>query len=827
MRKELLLACTGAWLAVAAPGCADDVGRDELASVELLDLYRSFDDLDLGDLLAVAAGWATNELNDALRLSDYAGIRLGDTELYAPSAVAAGDVTLHDVDALVSGLVERFGHRELTTEVNRVRQQHLATTAAELYAENAFRVRAGIHDWGFTVGGFGGAGVRVGFDAGVDLEARVIRAVGSELVGHLTAPLAAIADSRGFVLPRSIEDLRALAPGESYALRGAGKLGVNVGVGVPVLITTFEALSYSVVLSAALRALVQGSIDVQVVRLAGDELVIDVGVEQGAVKQARLALDDGWGVHGLLQSRVAIGGVSVDLGELVEGALERMLNRKLSLVSATLDSTQTYSRLSVARFRVDLAAATPGSPVEQAVAHALKADLRLAQALANRSDGGIVAEFELSRSGVSATSYAGIDLLGMSFFRKVVEGEGSIVVQTPGGARTILFDSLHRSSGWLFSSHGFTRVGLSGLVVDGDDAHGEANLVFQVMEGDKKMERDKLADHLDGVVLALGGEAALKAFEQPANDVERFVEEACPESGAFDPCRVAVLDDPALVALREQARSALWAATAGLEPAARDLCRKAGEMRIVAQAAYEPKATFTGPPTSVVLDYRLDDGALDAVLGERSRTNLEQAVTAYANAAGLDRFLFDVYTAPGDPFDSSAARAELWDDVGARVAAAGAIFAAHQQRFRGIVQAETMTLPRHPELGEMGPRAIEIRFGVAHDQVPLYEEATVRSLAHARAEVTTALADDLVDVLDGVAGKHGEQVAAYALLALTPATEIDLRLDLDVSVDDSWEQTYPQYRKAGYASFDVYVRGSEVDRIDGGLFDLDALLELK
>ena len=51
----------------------------------------------------------------------------------------------------------------------------------------------------------------------------------------------------------------------------------------------------------------------------------------------------------------------------------------------------------------------------------------------------------------------------MSFFKRTIQSEGSVVIQTPGGARSLLFQSLRKSSGSWFSEHGYTRVGLSGL----------------------------------------------------------------------------------------------------------------------------------------------------------------------------------------------------------------------------------------------------------------------------------------------------------------------------------------------------------------------------
>jgi len=487
-----------------------------------------------------------------------------------------------------------------------------------------------------------------------------------------------------------------------------------------------------------------------------------------------------------------------------------------------LEQTKNHSRISVARFRVSLSAATPGSPVESALQQALRADLRLAQALSNRSEPGINTEFELTRSGVSTTSYAGIDILGMSFFRKVQEGEGTIVVQTPGGARSIFFESLHNESGWFFSSHGYTRVGLSGMVFDQDHpegAMGEANVLFQVVEGDKKMERDKLLDHLDGIILGVAGEPALAALEGPANELERYVEVYCPNSEAFDPCREEVLDTPTVKQLRQEGLDVLAGATQGLDAAPRQLVLAAGQLRLTAQATYEPKAQFVGPPTSIVVDYRLDDIALGRVLLDHDAADFEAALNTYLKAAEVDRI--------DGPAEIAADREDIVADAADLVADASKVYKSLSQRYGQIVTAERFVMPQHPELGELGSRALEIRFPVDSNRTVIYEEAVARSLAQARAKVALQLVDQLIDVTDqSGTSKHPEQLVAYALLALTPASSIDLRLDVDLDVSDTWEQDFTHYRAAGYESLDVYAQGNEVSPIDGGLFDIDELIAL-
>jgi len=444
----------------------------------------------------------------------------------------------------------------------------------------------------------------------------------------------------------------------------------------------------------------------------------------------------------------------------------------------------------------------------------------LAQALSNRSEPGIDAEFELTRSGVSTTSYAGIDILGMSFFRKVQEGQGTIVVQTPGGARSIFFESLHNEAGWFFSSHGYTRVGLSGMIFDPEHpegAMGEANVLFQVVEGDKKMERDKLLDHLDGIIIGVAGGPALAALEGPANELERYVEVYCPDSEAFDPCRDEVLDTPTVKQLRQAGRDALTAATEGLDEEPRQLVLAAGELRLTAQATLEPNAQWVGPPTSIVVDYRLDDAALARVLLDHDAADFETALNTYLKAAEVDRM--------DGPSEMAADREAIVADASKLVAAAAKVYADQRNHYGQIVAAERWVMPQHPELGELGSRAIEIRFPVDSDRTVIYEEAVARSLAQARSQVATELVDQLIDVTDqSGTSKHPEQLVAYSLLALTPASSIDLRLDVDLDVDDTWEQDFSHYRKAGYESLDLYAQGNDVSPIDGGLFDIDELI---
>ncbi|RLB53015.1 MAG: hypothetical protein DRJ42_13185 [Deltaproteobacteria bacterium] len=774
--------------------------------------------VDRGDLVNVTAGLATDQLNDALAFDNVA-VGFDAPELYALEADAEGDLTVHDLDALTSGLAYRYGERELSTAVNRVRQRHLEASGDEVFAEAAFQISAEFdHGWNFQTGGLsedGGDGrVSIGFTAGAEVESRVIGAFGNEIRSNGSAMLQALQESRGFILPRSVDDIRDLSPGESIALSGDGALGVNIGAGVPLIIAEPTAgLTYNIIVSGALRARLEGHLDIQLVRMEGDDVYIDVGTSRIFTKSAQLAIRDGWGVTGFIEAEVDIAGQTVDLGRIVEKALQKQLNRQINLIDGRLERSGRESRLSVARIRFDLDELTGDG--EEALQQLLKGDIRLAQLLSNEGEPGVHAEFDMLRTGESTTGYAGIDLLGMKFFSETIESSGTTIVQTPGGARSLMFDSLHNEGGWFFSSHGYTRVGLSGLVWDPRVAAaptGEANLFIQVVEGDGYMQRDKLLDHVDAMLIALAGPDAFAILETYGNDLERHTESLCsPGSRAGSACFEDVLADAETIRLRADGLAAFTAEIGGLSTSQRVLVTEAAELRLTSQATVEIAASLTGPESAVVTDYRLDDRALNQLLLEHTGEELAAAVHAYLQVAEIRRDVGET--------ELAADRAEVVTDNGIDVAALAAIFDLARENYEAVTSAENATLDG---FGQIGANAMEIRFAVDRDGAVDYESATTQSLAQARAAVATALYDDLVASADDLPG-YPEQVIAYSFLALTPEASQDLRVDIDFDTSD-W--VYDHYGVAGYTAFDSYALGGEVSPIDGGLFILDSLLKV-
>lgn len=830
-------------LAVSASACAsesyDELGIecegkcDGLSSIRAL--VADAKKLDLQDLINVGAGYATSALNDALDASDYASVALQPTELYAPASVAAGDLTLKNLDSLVSGLAARFGESSLTTEVNKVRAAHLVASGKRAYAESAFKIKGNLgHNWSLASRGFGSdatGAVTLGFDAGIDLEARVISAHGSENSALVQAPLRAIKAARGFVLPTSLDDIKRLQPGESFALSGQGRLGLNLGAGVPILIANPASwLTYSLVLTAGLRSQFEGQMDVQLVRMKGDEVVIDVGVRTATLKSASIALTDGFGVQGLIEKTVSIAGINVDLGKLLDKALNQRVLSKLSLIKAAAERTRQTMRMSVARLRFHLDAADPAEAQggkAQALAQALRGDLRLAQALAARGDAGVVADFDMVRSGASAISYAGVDVLGMSFYRRTAESEGSAVIQTPGGALSLMWESLHREGGWFFTSHGFTRVGVAGLRFDAREpgiAKSETNLFLQTQEGDKFMERDKVIDQLDSIIVAAAGKDALFAIERSGNQLERLILQKCPlpAQGEFfdEQCNIDLINSDAQVAqLRTQALADFDAAVAQLPTDMRTMLHGVAELRIASQMIEDPNASAVGPTASMVVDFRLDDTALRTVM-TKDKLQLQNAVVTLMEATQLER------TAP----DAVAERAKIRTRSLETAKAMAEQFAKYSDQYKRLLSIDGA---RIESLGQIGGNAVEVRFAVDSRNRPDYEKAVSQSVAQSRAQVVGRMYDALRDVADdmpssgGSRAAHPEQIASFALLAMAPIANAELRVNFRTDNSSCFLcGDRDRYDAAGFNSFDKYAKGPQASPIAAGLFDIDAIINV-
>ena len=214
-----------------------------------------------------------------------------------------------------------------------------------------------------------------------------------------------------------------------------------------------------------------------------------------------------------------------DLQKLVEKAVEKRLNSYLTF-KIEGQATNASTRVSVSRFRFHLDRGDRAQ-VSKALEQTLKFDMRLAQAMYNRDLGerspAVVAEFDAVRAATTSTRSFGFELLGMNIYhRAVVKKEGTFIVQTPEGARSILFDSIHKDGGWFQMDHGYTRTGVAAQTLDARNPEAfksEANLFLQTAVGDKHMDDDIIIDSVDALLAGIAGPAAVEALSAGAIDV--------------------------------------------------------------------------------------------------------------------------------------------------------------------------------------------------------------------------------------------------------------------------------------------------------------------
>ena len=843
-------------LGVTCAGKCDGLGT------KIKSLYREARSLSRDDLLIIGAGLATDEINDELVWGDVAA-EIDEPEFYSVREdLHHGEIVEDvldcqvpytcDLDRLVTGIAARYGERELSTEVNRIRREHLRSSDDSAYVEASFELSGNFaKNWSFETGGLADDGfVAVGFDVGGAVETRIVGAFDGDIESAGRAVLASLKEQRGFVMPRSMDDLRDMKPGELIVMRGQGHAGINIGAGVPILVAEPTSwLTYNLVFSAGVRTRLEGKLDIQTVRLEGDELMIDVGVEVANVNHFHVAVEDAWGVTGLVESNVNIAGVNVDLGDLVEGALERELNKQIELVSARYERDSRAGRVNIARFRVRLDQLDENA--EEAIAQALKGDVRFAQAESNAGSEAIISEFDLSRSGASVVRHAGVRLFGMAFFRNREVREGSVVIQTPGGARTLLYSSMEEEHGVGFSKHGARRVSLSGLTFDPRRpgiGEGEANLNINLWVDDGYFQRDKMLDHLDSLLLEVTGAEAYVHLSAAGNEIDRIVHRRCDRREPQESCHVDILrGDPNvappagadevtqaaydIAVLKQQGMARFGAAIAHFNPELRALLEAAARQKLASQSVLDHSGST--PDATIRLDYRIDDSALSYLFLENDGADFRLALEYYVAASEIDRH---------DSIERMARDAQrAIDREESRIDRLVAIFDEARDHYEHLIAVENASIEG---LGQIGSTAMVVHFPVDRRNAPIYTQASFESISHARALVGGHMFDAMYDLADdhtetrivstydgdeeeqvgvGDIGRQGEDALAYGFLHLVPAEMLDIRYRVDMDTD-VWNPIERRYDAAGFQSFDLRARGEGVAPIEAGVFNVDALI---
>lgn len=856
-----------AGVACAAP--EEERDSSETAVTELKAYWADAKKLDLGDLSRVAVGLATDALNDQITGPNF-GARFDVPSVFAaaaePNRVLPDGSEVKALDTVVSGLAARFGENELGAQVNAARLEHLKTGAAKYYVESGFALDAKLdHGWGFSAGGFGpnGVGMSLGFDAGVALSSRLIVAADdNEVLDVVKAPLAAVKAMRGFVYPRSADDIRKMKKGEMFALRGSGKLGGNFGLGAPLLVADPTGdLAYSVVLSAGVSSVISGQLDIQLVRLGGDEVVVDVGVENGKGVSFDAAVTDGFGVKGICDdgercARILdFGGKKLDVAKYVEKAVEKRLNQYLTF-QASVGAGSNSSRVSLSRFRFHLDEGNEDE-TERALEQALKFDLRLAQAIYNRDLGegtpAVVVDFDAVRASTTVTRNFGFELLGMNVYHKVVvKNEGTFVLQTPDGATNILWDTFHKSGGWFQMNPDVRRTGIAAQTLDAknpDNFRSEANLLVQTVVSDSHMDDDMIIDNIDGLVGGVAGQKVIDALDAIGNDMQRLVWTACPvekdESGKplfwDEKCNVRLLAAPTDAECNDKASSPGVSPTIGdrctmrdlkakvpsvIDGAVRDLpdpfkelVRAAAKTRLALQTVmiHDRDAT-NGPNASFSLGLRLDDKALD-VLTKRTKEQYLASLRDYLANVHADRNVVGSGTTKADVRGQVDAK---WGNEMGKMADE---FVRRAAAYRLIADAEAQ-LPRVLRGKRYSSFPLGLRFAVDGQQAGDLEKAMLVSPAAERAKAAAGLFDGLMTAAGKIdAPLYDEETATFPLLALVPYDNLQVGMDVGADVKSDFWVKRERFLAAGFASASQTAKGKDVSLVSAGMFDLNAVIQ--
>ncbi|MFO0667919.1 MAG: hypothetical protein U0174_28465 [Polyangiaceae bacterium] len=826
----------------AIPGCGgSDEDESNLDDLPLKAYWADAKKLDLSDLTRVAAGYATDGLNSSLRLGPVSATFDAPTVFAAqaePSTILPGNAKVKGIDQIVSGLAADFGERELGTQVNAIRLRHLQAGDDKYFVESAFTLRGGLAGgWNFTAGMPNGVGVNLGLNVGADVSSRIIVASTKDnVVKVLTTPLAAAADIRGFVLPRSIDDVQKMRPGEMFALRGAGHLGANLGLGVPVLFQTSGV--YNIVASVGVSAVIAGQIDVQLVRLEGDEVVVDVGIENGKALSLSAGISDSFGIKGICDDGISclrpveVAGQKVDITQMVANAIDREVNKYLTF-SISASAGRSSSRVSVSRLRFHLDRGNRAE-VSRALEHALRFDVRLAQAMYNRDLGNptpaVVAEFDAVRASTTSTRNFGFELFGMNMYhRAVVDKEGTFTVQTPEGVKTVLFDSVSKHSGFFQMDHGFTRIGVGAQTLDARNPlnfRSEANLFLQTAVSDKRMGNDLIIDNIDATLLAIVGSKGIEAIDPFGNRLQQAVWEHCRVQADDDfqtesldeQCNKDLLDDPYIKSLHDIGMSKLEPFLVGFPADYQALARKAAEARLILQSVGIHNLDLAnGPSVSFTVDARFDDTAL-GILTNQSKEQYRHALREYLTAVYADRMKI------GISMDKSAVRAEVDRKWGTRMDEMATIFADTSAAYRRVAAAENK-IPAALAGKAFSGSPLGVRFSVDHEQQRSYERAEMVSTSQERALAAARLFDALRDRAGKInAPLYTEHTTTFPLLSLVPRENLQVGVDFRTDTRSNFWNDHSRFQKAGLVSFGAAAKGSKVSTISAGMFDLDAIL---
>lgn len=828
--------CTAAAGALISCGPPDDgpIEEEEVTEVtcegpkcdSLADNFRdAYDDMtsiDLDDLALLSAGLATDELNGALDDVPYSTIALTPTAVYGQEEELLGQTTVHDINGLRAGLTERFGEHAFATDVVEMRQKEAADNDV-LWGESHFEIGPSLgHNWSFDAGDdIVGS---VGFTANANIETVVIAPYEDKTEAVVDAPLAAISETRGWIMPRSYEEVTEMTPGESLSMRAEGALGLNLGVGVPFLVGTIAdtILTIHARLSLGAKAAVAGTLDVQLVRGEGDDIWVDVGMDKQTIRKFSAAINTGFGVESPVEVELDLGVINLDVDNLAERALRKQLDQHLA-PSFSATSRSESMRLTVARFRFD--ASMAGDPViEQALAQSMRGDIRLAQALAIRPDSGVNQVLDLTKDARSEANYVGFRFLGMEFYRASDFNTGTVTIEDDGGNQTLLFSEMKERSGFFFTDREWEFRKLVSIKKDNDGILTDAavNSRMTIRETDSFLARDQMLDHVDPMVGYFTGFKPLwEGVGMQADQLAHMVDhEICDSPGPnadfrekqqYQDCLDALPTHPDVVAKKQEVQNAIDTALAadlrtGWDPAfssSAEMASKLLQFKLEASARNDrPDVGFYGPEGKMVTQIRFSNTALEQMMvpgrHEDFQKHLENVLRLQASERSGDN------DAKQDDID------DYVDDRQERLDELGQIYGLATVQWADLNDTANMRFDGE-RIGNYGHLII------LPEEDPENGELDAASIAEHKGRILEETIPELVErAEDGIFGDLDEPtqfVMAYALLYMADPSEIELLVKYVFNDEDD----------LAFDDVNVYSRGTE-PLIDAGQFDLDQLL---
>jgi len=780
------------------------------------DIYSDMRRVDLSDLLQVGAGLATDELNDALSSTSYLDIKLSETSLFGlERRELFGQVTTEDINELQAGLTQRFGEEAFASQINKLRVETLRANPGSVFAETHFSVGLGVsHDWTVDHGDRVG---QVGFNASPTIEAIVIAPHSSDIESFYQSPLEAFKATKGFVIPRSIEEITRMEPGSSVTLRGQGGLGMNIGVGVPLITGMMtDYLTISSRISAGARSALTGAIDVQLIRGANGDIFVDVGMSRQQVQYFELALESGWGVEGLPSLEIDVAGLKVDLDKVLARALERQLNKSLAPLDGRASDSESEGRLSVARFKFDLGRRSP--ELDQAVAQTLRGDLRLAQALANRPGSGVIQHFEMNKEYQRESDYLGFRFLSMRFFKDESVNKGVVHISENGQNQELLFSEMESSSGWFFTERGATWRQLTSIHrVNNQAVEAQNNARLILRERDSFLTKDQILDHIDPLLAYFyGADAVFYDLSAITDVLSEYVDKVCGnrpdpsdsyrEREAFRTCVSEISARPMVADLIDNA----YMVAGELSPAWRSdfdpkfdsasaVARQLLDLKVGISAIHDtPNVGLNGPRGALVSQFRFSDAAIDELLSEDAPKRFAESLALVLKMMRSDR---------GDETAEKNEDAEAF--VQSRLDEIEPIVEVYEQfvaRFGQYDYIASLELPQQGAIGDASNLLIIPKN--AQDQ------ARVSSIAALKGEIIGELFKALTDAARGLR-EPDQFLIGYALLALAEPQDIELLVSF--KFEEEHDGAYDRYDTT------LYSRGAS-PLINAGQFSVDDLI---